>query len=55
MAGVPVGLDFGAVLQMGEALGADSELLAETLPDFEAAVMASLNDDIEDSEDPAQL
>jgi hypothetical protein len=39
------------VLHFGEALGADAELLAETLPDFEAAVLASLNDDLADSED----
>jgi hypothetical protein len=54
MAGVPVGLDFVAVLKMGEALGADAELIAEALPDFEAAVLASFNDDLDDiEEEPA--
>jgi hypothetical protein len=35
---------------MGAALDADAALLAETLPGFEAAVLAALNDDPDDSE-----
>lgn len=32
-------LDFGAVLALGAALGADLETLAELLPDIEPAVL----------------
>ena len=41
MAG-PVGLDFGAVLAMGQALGADSRMLAELLPIAEGAALGAL-------------
>lgn len=40
--GGPFGLDFGAVLMMGAAMGADLELLADVLPDVEAARIAGL-------------
>lgn len=43
-AGVALGLDFAAVMAIGEALEADLELLAETLPDFEFAVVTALNE-----------
>lgn len=36
----PVGLDYGAVLALAGALGADVDLLAAVLPDVEAAVLA---------------
>jgi hypothetical protein len=41
MAGVPIGLDFGAIMLIGAAQDADLELLAEVLPDFEAIVIAA--------------
>lgn len=41
----PVGLDYGAVLAMGEALGADAELLAGALPGVEAAMLSTRDDD----------
>jgi hypothetical protein len=48
MAGIPIGLDFGAIMLTGAALEADLELLAEVLPEFEAAVMAGLSDESPD-------
>lgn len=45
---MPAGLDFGAVMQMGAALGVDAQLLAEVLPAAEAAIMAALHDDDDD-------
>jgi hypothetical protein len=41
MAGIPIGLDFGAIMPIGAAQDADLELLADTLPDFEAVVIAA--------------
>lgn len=41
---VPFAIDFGAVMGMGAALGCDLELLADTLPAMERAVIASMND-----------
>lgn len=35
-------LDFGTVMQMGQAVGADLSLLAEVLPAVEAAIIARL-------------
>jgi hypothetical protein len=46
--GGPIGLDFGAIMLIGAAQGADLELLSEVLPDFEAVVIASLADDGDD-------
>lgn len=40
-----VGLDFGAVLAMGQALDADPALLAEILPRIEAIRVRSLTGD----------
>lgn len=39
MAGAVCGLDFGAIMVMGDALDVDLELLAETLPDFESVLL----------------
>lgn len=44
MAGIPIGLDFGAVMLTGAAQAADLELLSEVLPDFEAIVIAGLSE-----------
>jgi hypothetical protein len=41
MAGVPVALDFGAVMAVGAAQDADLELLSDILPDFETVLLAS--------------
>lgn len=38
------GLDFGAIMQIGSARGADLELLADVLPQVEAARLAGLQD-----------
>jgi hypothetical protein len=43
--GQPFALDFGAVMTMGAALGADSEMLADVLPAAQAAIVASLAPD----------
>jgi hypothetical protein len=48
MAGVPIGLDFGAIMLIGAAQDADLELLAEVLPEFEAIVIAGLSDESPD-------
>lgn len=40
--GGPIGLDFGAVLMMGAALEVDQAMLAEVLPDVEAARIMGL-------------
>lgn len=44
MAGVPVGLDFGAIMTVAAALDVDVELLAEVLPDVETTILVALND-----------
>lgn len=43
MAGIPVGLDFGAVMAVAVAQEADLELLSDTLPEFEAALLAGMS------------
>lgn len=48
MSGTPSGLDFGAVMMVAGAQGADLELLAEALPDIEAALLAALAGDGEE-------
>lgn len=48
MAGIALGLDFGAVLALGQAQGADVELLAEVLPEIEPLVLAAFQPDDED-------
>ncbi len=35
----PLGLDFGAIMMLGAARGADTAMLAEILPRIEAAVL----------------
>ena len=49
----PAGLDFGAVMAVGTALGADVELLAQVLPDVEAAILSDQSDD-DGGDTPAQ-
>lgn len=48
MEGTAVGLDFGAILAVADAQGADAELLADVLPTAEAAILAALNADDDD-------
>lgn len=48
MAGVPVGLDFGAVMAIGGGLGADLELIAEVLPDVEHALLSALAEEADE-------
>lgn len=52
MAGTPVGLDFGAIMTVGAALGADLSLLAEILPDVELTIIAGLSGDTDPDEEP---
>lgn len=46
--GVVLGLDFGAVLALGQALGADAYVLAECLPAIEAAIVRKMNEQLRD-------
>lgn len=41
----PIGLDFGAVLALGAAMGADAALLADLLPAMEKAALDRLGCD----------
>lgn len=50
--GQPFALDFGAVMIMGAALGADAEMLAEVLPAAEAAIIGGLSSDNDDFAEP---
>lgn len=43
--GRPFGLDFGAVMMMGGALGADAEMLADVLPAVEVQIIRRFSDD----------
>ena len=47
----PVGLDFGAVFLMGDALGVSRPALAEFLPAAEAGLMRGLTKRSDKSED----
>ena len=49
MSAVPVGLDYGAALMLGEAMGADLDLLADILPSAEAALVSRFAGDGGDS------
>jgi hypothetical protein len=40
--GTPIGLDYGAVMAVATARGADVELLSEVLPAVEAAILDNL-------------
>jgi hypothetical protein len=40
MDGKPFALDYAAVMVIGAALGADMEMLADVLPDAEAAIVS---------------
>ncbi len=51
MVSEPVGLDFGAVMAMGGALGCDLTLLAEVLPFAEYAIVQGARDEAEDDEE----
>jgi hypothetical protein len=46
--GHPFALDFGAVMTMGQALGADPEMLADVMPAAQAAIIAALAPDGDD-------
>jgi len=43
-------MDFGAVMTIGAARGADAELLAEILPIAERAILAPLSDSASDGD-----
>lgn len=47
--GAAIGLDFGACLAIGAALGYDATALAELLPAAEAGMIAALNERLEAS------
>ncbi len=48
--GTPFALDFGAVMTVGQARGADADLLAELLPDAEHAILAAHHDQTDEEE-----
>jgi hypothetical protein len=48
MAGVPTGVDYGAVMLMGAAQDADLELLSDILPDFELVLLSAHQDAAEE-------
>ena len=45
--GVVLGLDFGAILALGAALGADVHVLGECLPAVEAAIVRKMNEQLQ--------
>jgi hypothetical protein len=45
--GVVLGLDFGAILALAAALGADVHLLSECLPAIEAAIVRKMNEQLQ--------
>lgn len=47
MAGVAVGLDFGAIMAVATAQGADAGFLSEVLPEAEVAILAGISGDSE--------
>lgn len=49
--GAVYGLDFGAALAMGQALGAPADLLAEVLPAVEQVLVRRANGDPENISD----
>ena len=49
--GAPFALDYGAVMLVGQARGADTELLAELLPVAERAILSAGAADIVDEEE----
>lgn len=48
--GAPFALNYQAVMIIGEALGADVELIADVLPAFDAAIVAQYAEDRPDEE-----
>jgi hypothetical protein len=46
--GQPFALDYGAVMAVGAALGADLEMLADVLPAAEAAIIGNLIDKVDE-------
>jgi len=44
----PIGLDFGAVLAFGGAVGVDMEMLADVLPGVEIALLSRDDDSSDD-------
>lgn len=51
MSGVPTGLDFGAVMAIAEAQGADLALLADAIGEFEIALLAGISGEDDQGED----
>lgn len=49
------GLDMGAVMQVGAAVGADTSLLAEVLPAIELAILAGLDDEDDGVDNEADI
>lgn len=49
--GGAIGLDFGAVIALGEAMGADTSLLAEVLPDIERTILDAIHGGGEEEDD----
>lgn len=49
--GGPFALDYGAVMQMGAALGVDAAMLAEVLPAVESEIIAAIAEAGEDADD----
>ncbi|WP_230770704.1 DUF7697 family protein [Sphingomonas sp. Leaf4] len=43
--GLPFALDYGAVMSVGQALGADLDMLADVLPRADAAIVRRINAD----------
>lgn len=48
----PVGLDFGAVMSMAQARGADLDLVAALLPDIEGVILKALRDARDEDDEP---
>lgn len=51
MAGVPIGLDMGTVMQIGTARRVDLDLLADVLPAVEAAILNGRDGDVSEEDE----
>lgn len=51
MSGAACSLDFASVMMVAEAQGADTELLADVLPEVEIAILAGANGEADEDDE----